>query len=343
MVKSGWAALRLALLVPLILASWGGRAPAQITPTVHAAATQSIDIPSNRQAGAMQILDTSGNVIGTAANPMYTTASGGGSGGTSSNFAAAFPTAGTAIGAKAGSNMVNLTADGSGNLNVNVAASAGGLALDTSVGTTNTDLGPPGATVCATDTGSCSLNALMQRIAARLTTVNGTLGGTLATAGPTASGASFTANPLPSGGRAQNAEATAVTNGQAVAAAFDLVGKQIVLPYSDPQNLTSGVITSAMTGTSSVSLLGAPAGSLRNYVTEILCYNTHATVSTDILIQDGSGGTTIGLIPAAAVYGGATVTLLSPLRQPTAATGLFVANVTTGASTKCWANGYTGV
>ncbi len=43
-------------------------------------------------------------------------------------------------------------------------------------GTTNTDLGPPGATACATDTGSCSLNALLQRLAQRLTTVNTTLG-----------------------------------------------------------------------------------------------------------------------------------------------------------------------
>lgn len=46
---------------------------------------------------------------------------GGGGSGTSSNFAASFPTAGTAIGVKSGANMVNLTADGSNNLNVNCA------------------------------------------------------------------------------------------------------------------------------------------------------------------------------------------------------------------------------
>lgn len=46
-----------------------------------------------------------------------------------------------------------------------------GAAADSSVSTTNTDVGPPGATACATDTGSCSLNALLQRIAQRLTTV----------------------------------------------------------------------------------------------------------------------------------------------------------------------------
>lgn len=46
---------------------------------------------------------------------------GGGSGGTSSSFAAAFPATGTAIGVKNGLNMVNLSADGSSNLNVDLA------------------------------------------------------------------------------------------------------------------------------------------------------------------------------------------------------------------------------
>lgn len=51
-----------------------------------------------------------------------------GGGGTSS-FGAAFPASGQAIGAKNGANMVNLTADGSNNLNINInAASAAPLA-----------------------------------------------------------------------------------------------------------------------------------------------------------------------------------------------------------------------
>jgi hypothetical protein len=53
--------------------------------------------------------------------------SGAAAGGTSSNFGAAFPAAGTAIGAKNGLNMVNLAADGSNNLDVNcVVGCAGG-------------------------------------------------------------------------------------------------------------------------------------------------------------------------------------------------------------------------
>lgn len=50
------------------------------------------------------------------------TSSSGGGGGTSSNFSATFPTAGTAVGAEFGGNMVPLNEDASGNLLVNVAA-----------------------------------------------------------------------------------------------------------------------------------------------------------------------------------------------------------------------------
>jgi len=105
-------------------------------------------------------------------------------------------------------------------------------------------------------------------------------------------------------------------------------------------NYVSGVIATAMTGTTSTSLLAAPAAGLRNYITQITVSNSHATVGTDILIQDGAGGTTLYVIPAAAVYGGAAVSFPTPLRQPTTATAIYCANVTTGASTKVSASGY---
>lgn len=106
--------------------------------------------------------------------------------------------------------------------------------------------------------------------------------------------------------------------------------------------LVSGAITSAMTGTTSTSLVAAPGASLHNYITTIIVSNSHATVGTDVVIQDGSGGTTLLTIPAAAVYGGAVITLPVPLKQPTANTALYCANVTTGASTKVSAVGYKG-
>jgi len=105
-------------------------------------------------------------------------------------------------------------------------------------------------------------------------------------------------------------------------------------------NYVSGTITTAMTGTTSTLLIAAPAAGLRNYITQITVSNAHATVGTDILIQDGSGGATLYVIPAAAAYGGAAISFPTPLRQPTLATALYCANVTTGASTKVSASGY---
>lgn len=52
-----------------------------------------------------------------------------------------------------------------------VPTSVSGVATAANQSTTNTNLGAPGATTCATDTGSCSLNQLLQRIAERLTSI----------------------------------------------------------------------------------------------------------------------------------------------------------------------------
>jgi hypothetical protein len=163
-------------------------------------------------------------------------------------------------------------------------------------------------------------------------------------AGDLAHDAVDSGNPVKIGGMARSTEPSAVSaSGDRVNAIFDLVGKLIVLPYANPENFVSGAITTAMTGTTTTSLIAAPAAGLRNYITQITVSNAHATVGTDVIIQDGSGGTTLYTIPAAAVYGGAVITFPTPLRQPTTATAIFVANVTTGASTKVSASGYKGV
>lgn len=161
--------------------------------------------------------------------------------------------------------------------------------------------------------------------------------------GTVATNVAITANPLNLGAQAVSSENAVVTTARQVQLVSDLVGKLIVLPYSNPENFVSGVITSAMTGTTSTSLIAAPASGLRNYITQITVSNAHATVGTDVIIQDGSGGTTLYNIPAAAVYGGSVITFPTPLRQPTTATAIFCANVTTGASTKVSASGYKGV
>jgi hypothetical protein len=113
-----------------------------------------------------------------------------------------------------------------------------------------------------------------------------------------------------------------------------------VAPYGDPVNYVSGVSTS-LTTTTAAAVLPAPAAGLRNYITQITVSNSHATVNTDVEIRDGS--TLMYVIPAAAVYGGAVLTFPTPLRQPTTATVINAAAVTTGSSVRVSASGYKGV
>ena len=180
-------------------------------------------------------------------------------------------------------------------------------------------------------------------------TVTGGVNGTLAVGGNVATNVAIGTNPVNLGAQGVSSENSAVTTSRMVQLVADLVGKLIVLPYANPENFVSGTITSAMTGTTSTSLIASPGGSLRNYITQITVSNASTTVPTDILIQDGSGGTTLYVIPAPAGVGtgtgasGASITFPVPLRQPTVATAIYVANVTTGSSTKVSATGYKGL
>lgn len=223
----------------------------------------------------------------------------------------------------------------------------------------------------STDTGSSGINGRLQRVAQRLTSLITLLptalgaGGGLKVDGsgvalpvslasmpsgtnstqvqgaiPHASPAS--GNPILLGGYAVSSEPTAVPNADVARLLTDLVGKLIVLPYSNPENFVNGTITTAMTGTVSTALLSAPGAGLRNYITTIVVSNSHASVGTDVIIQDMGTTGTIMVIPAAAVYGGATITLPTPLKQPTTNAAINCANVTTGANVKVSVVGYKG-
>lgn len=138
------------------------------------------------------------------------------------------------------------------------------------------------------------------------TIITGGVTGSQAIGGPTASGASFAANPLPGGGRAQNAEATAVTNGQAVATAHDLYGRQIILPYANKENWIGGSV--AQSGTTAGTLVAAAGASVKLYATSILVGNIG---SNDSAIQLNDTLSTV--IPAKGSSGGAALTFPVPL------------------------------
>lgn len=112
--------------------------------------------PPAHPIGTMPIFNNSGtwSQVSSSQGLPVAIVSGGGSGGTSSNFSSAFPTAGTAIGATDGTNMQPLKVDGSDNLlvKVNTALPAG----TNVIGHTITD---SGSTTAVTQATASNLNA----------------------------------------------------------------------------------------------------------------------------------------------------------------------------------------
>jgi len=159
--------------------------------------------------------------------------------------------------------------------------------------------------------------------------------------GSIAAGSSVADPPVMGGCRASDSAPTATTDGKVVNCRADLLGNGINWPYAPRQLLVSG-LTAAMTSTTSTAVtgMGAPGLGLFNYITTLVCGNSHATVGTFVELQDGSGGTTFFTVPAAAVYGGSVLTFPAPLKQPTANTALFAKDTTTGANVICAAAGF---
>jgi len=155
----------------------------------------------------------------------------------------------------------------------------------------------------------------------------------------TAHDAAIGGAPVRAGGRAVNAEVTAVANGDTADLVTDLTGKQIILPYANPENFLAGK-TSDITGTTDTSVIAAQGAGVRIYVTQVTVQNSHATVSTWVDIEDGTSA--IYTIYAPAAGGGASVTFPVPLRL-TANTALQAKCATTGSNVRVSASGYKGV
>jgi hypothetical protein len=156
-----------------------------------------------------------------------------------------------------------------------------------------------------------------------------------------ATGAAAPANAMQVGADATSTTPAAATAGNLVTLLADLLGKLVVLPYALGDMLVSGVVANLAT-TTSTSCIAAPASGLRNYINWIAIVNMHATVDTEVLLQDGSGGTTIWRGFCKAAGGGYALALPAPLKQPTTATALFVQNVTTGSNVNYSLGGYKG-
>lgn len=135
-------------------------------------------------------------------------------------------------------------------------------------------------------------------------------------------------------GNGRTTEPSGVSNGTPARATFDILGVQVVRPYSLPE-LTNRSCSSAATGTADTAIVAA-AASVRTYITSISCANTSAVASA-ITFKDGATAAYIGAVGTqAATGGGFNTTFPVPLRL-TVNTAFNFAMVTTSTSTTCCA------
>ena len=161
----------------------------------------------------------------------------------------------------------------------------------------------------------------------------------LAIQGTVAHDAAAAQNPILNGAYAVSAEPTAVANADVARLITDLVGKLIVLPYSNPENLVSGA-TGAIVDTARTSLIAAQGSGVRTYITTITIQNSHPTVGTWVFVEDGT--TAKYKVYCAPLGGGVTITFNSPL-VGTANVAWSVSCQTTGANVVASASGYKGI
>lgn len=162
--------------------------------------------------------------------------------------------------------------------------------------------------------------------------------------GQTAHSSASTGSPVRVGGRVNTAVDTTLAANDAsdlfVTTGGAVTAKPYAVPEVDWQYATP--IASPITNTTAVALKAAGAAGVRNYVTAIQIYNSSATVSSIVTIQDDTTVIWTGYVPAvtaALVLVPLQVTFPTPLRGTAAKAMNFVVN-TTGANVFVSAQGY---
>lgn len=88
-------------------------------------------------------------------------------------------------------------------------------------------------------------------------------------------------------GRAQNSEQTPSGSAAAAPQASDLVGRPIIFPFANKENLVSGTLTTS--GTVGTIILSAPGAGLFNYLTDLSCFtNGTGAVQTEVQFVNGT-------------------------------------------------------
>lgn len=156
------------------------------------------------------------------------------------------------------------------------------------------------------------------------------------TAGVAAHDAAVSGNPVLAGCEARTADGTAVSNGDAVRAIADTLGKQVVLQGAVHDLHVRG--TANYTNTPAADLIAAAGAGVRIAVTSVLATNASAT-ATKVEIRDG---TTVKIQGYAAATGGGFSLNAggAPLFISTANTAVTGRCITTGADVDITISGY---
>lgn len=120
--------------------------------------------------------------------------------------------------------------------------------------------------------------------------------------GSIASGSTASDAPVVGGGRAANANPTAVANGQVVAAMLDLKGRGVVMPHQVRELVGDASLTLTSTTTATTLVLAQGAGVITDLVSVTLVNTGTATV-VQILNDDGTTVRWTGYCPATDMRG----------------------------------------
>lgn len=111
-----------------------------------------------------------------------------------------------------------------------------------------------------------------------------------AVSGPDAHDAALTGSPLLEGFQGLNTDPATVTSGRAVRGVADIMGRQIVVPYSLTTNWFSADL--AWNANTDQTVKAAGSGSRHNYITSMQISNSSATPVV-FTLKDGAGGASL--------------------------------------------------
>ena len=273
-----------------------------------------------------KIVDGSGNVIGATSNALDVNIKSGGSGGTqyTNNAVQATPTGTVALGYD-GTNVRGLLTDGTGKLQTNI---------------TNTSLAVTGTFYQTTQPVSLATNTPTLQSGSTTAVTQATASNLNATVVPgNATGSAVPSFATPHGFQARTNEQTATASGNNIIGVTDKVGKQIILPYANPENFASAVGSATATGNITLATSFTTTAGLKNYITGFSLSNTGATTSL-ITILNGAAGSALWYTIAPA-GGGSNFTFPTPI-VTSAATAPYVSITTASTTIYVSLTGYIG-